>query len=116
MSATATQRRKESGNNSIEARMQAYLGDQLRDGSDPLLRLRTVREICSASRSTVWRWIQERGLPAVRIGGLVRIRSSALAAFLLKYEGEVKSSEPTNTQKSDPPRLAVARPQKEGAQ
>ena len=51
------------------------------------LRLAEVQRMLGVSRSTVWRWENERGLKVVTIGGVVRVRESDLEAFLKRHEG-----------------------------
>ena len=48
----------------------------------------TLRDLCArlqCSRTTAWRLINERGLKCVRIGGLVRVKESDLAAWIEKH-------------------------------
>jgi excisionase family DNA binding protein len=53
---------------------------------DRFLKLSEVRQMLSVSRSTLWRWQEERGLKVVKIGDVTRIRESDLMAFLKRYE------------------------------
>ena len=53
--------------------------------SEVLLKLAQVRERLQCSRSSVWRAINDRGLPVVRVGGLVRVRERDLEAWVAKY-------------------------------
>jgi len=53
---------------------------------DRFFTLAEVRQKLGVSRSTLWRWIAERGLLAVRIGGVTRIRERDLEAFLARHE------------------------------
>jgi excisionase family DNA binding protein len=46
------------------------------------LTLKDVQARFGVSRSTVWRWIAERGLRVIRVGGVIRIRESDLAEFI----------------------------------
>jgi excisionase family DNA binding protein len=52
----------------------------LRD--DPLMRLSEVAASLRVSRDTVRRWVRERKLQGVRVGGTVRIRRSGVLAFV----------------------------------
>jgi excisionase family DNA binding protein len=48
----------------------------------------TLRDLCArlqCSRTTAWRLVNERGLRCVRIGGLVRVKESDLAAWIEKH-------------------------------
>jgi excisionase family DNA binding protein len=53
---------------------------------DRLLKLAEVRQRLGVSRSTVWRWMAERGLKVVSIGNVTRIREIDLQAFLTRHE------------------------------
>jgi len=44
-------------------------------------KLKDVQDKFGVSRSTVWRWHNERGLRVVRVGGITRVRASDLAEF-----------------------------------
>src|SRR3974390_3284858 len=50
------------------------------------LKLSEVRQVLGVSRATVWRWINERGLRVVKVGGVSRVRASDLQEFLKRYE------------------------------
>jgi excisionase family DNA binding protein len=52
-----------------------------------LLTLADCREAAQVTRWTLWRWIQEEGLRAVKIGGVTRIRESDWQRFLEKHTG-----------------------------
>ena len=54
--------------------------------ADRLLTLKEVREHCRIGRTTLWRWINERGLTTVDVGGIVRVRRSQLEEFLKRHE------------------------------
>jgi len=48
----------------------------------------TIRDLCErlqCSRTTAWRLISERGLRAVRCGGLLRVRESDLLAWIEQH-------------------------------
>ena len=49
-------------------------------------RLAEVQKQLGVSRSTLWRWIAERGLFVIRVGGVTRIRESDLLAFLERHQ------------------------------
>jgi excisionase family DNA binding protein len=49
------------------------------------LTLREVAERLRCSRSTVWRLMNERGLRAVRCGGLVRVSERALQEWIDRH-------------------------------
>jgi len=55
---------------------------------DRLLSLAEVRQTVGVSRATIWRWINERGLRVVRVGGVIRVRESDLRAFLERHEAK----------------------------
>jgi len=42
----------------------------------------SVAKMLKVSRLTVYRWIKEKKLRAVKVGGLVRIREEDLKAFI----------------------------------
>ena len=54
--------------------------------AERFFRLAEVRQQVGVSRATLWRWIAERGLRVVRVGGVTRIRESDLQAFLERHE------------------------------
>ena len=49
------------------------------------LKLKDVQDRFAVSRSTVWRWVAERGLRVVCVGGVTRIRESDLLAFVERH-------------------------------
>jgi len=51
-------------------------------GSEEFYTLGEVINILKVSRTTLWRWRNERGLRMVRIHGVVRVRKSDLDSFL----------------------------------
>lgn len=57
--------------------------------TDRYLKLKEVKEMLGISRTTLWRWENERGLRVVRIGDVVRIRERDLEAFLGRNEPSV---------------------------
>ena len=50
--------------------------------SEAFYTLGEVIKILKVSRTTLWRWRNERGLRMVRIHGVIRIRKSDLGHFL----------------------------------
>jgi excisionase family DNA binding protein len=61
---------------------------RIRAGEKAGEKLLTLRDLCArlqCSRTTAWRLINERGLRAVKCGGLVRVRESDLAAWIEKH-------------------------------
>jgi predicted site-specific integrase-resolvase len=50
--------------------------------SEAFYTLGEVIKIVKVSRTTLWRWRNERGLRMVRIHGVIRIRKSDLGHFL----------------------------------
>lgn len=50
--------------------------------SEAFYTLGEVTKILKVSRTTLWRWRNERGLRMVRIHGVIRIRKSDLGSFL----------------------------------
>jgi excisionase family DNA binding protein len=50
--------------------------------SEEFYTLGEVIKILKVSRTTLWRWRNERGLRMVRIHGVVRVRKSDLNSFL----------------------------------
>lgn len=59
--------------------------------NDRFLKLSEVQAMFGVSRSTVWRWTAEQGLPVVTIGGVKRIRESLLEEFVKRHEPGGKS-------------------------
>lgn len=55
--------------------------------SERFLRLKEVQDRLAVSRTTLWRWENERGLKVVRVGNVARIRESDLQEFLNRYDG-----------------------------
>ncbi len=51
-------------------------------GSEEFYTLAEVLKILNVSRTTLWRWRNERGLRMVRIQGVIRVRKSDLNSFL----------------------------------
>jgi excisionase family DNA binding protein len=51
-------------------------------GSEEFYTLGEVIKILKVSRTTLWRWRNERGLRMVRIHGVIRVRKSDLDSFL----------------------------------
>ena len=51
-------------------------------GSDEFYTLGEVTKILKVSRTTLWRWRNERGLRMVRIHGVIRVRKFDLNSFL----------------------------------
>lgn len=51
-------------------------------GSEEFYTLAEVLKILKVSRTTLWRWRNERGLRMVRIHGVIRVRKSDLNSFL----------------------------------
>ena len=51
-------------------------------GSEEFYTLAEVINILKVSRTTLWRWRNERGLRMVRIHGVIRVRKSDLNSFL----------------------------------
>lgn len=58
--------------------------DDQMDGGGPeeFYTLAEVLKILKVSRTTLWRWRNERGLRMVRIHGVIRVRKSDLNIFL----------------------------------
>ena len=56
--------------------------DAVDEGREPLLRIRTVAERLSVSRSMAWKLIDSGVLRSVRIGRAVRVRPQDLEAYL----------------------------------
>jgi excisionase family DNA binding protein len=54
--------------------------------NDRFLKLKDVQDLLGVSRTTLWRWQAEHGLKVVRVGDVVRVRSSDLEAFLKQHE------------------------------
>jgi excisionase family DNA binding protein len=54
--------------------------------NDRFLTLSEVRSRLKVSRATLWRWINEKGLTAFRVGHVTRIRESDLQKFLSSHE------------------------------
>lgn len=54
--------------------------------TEQFLKLSEVQAMLAVSRSTLWRWIAEKGLKVVRVGHVTRIRESDLQAFLERHE------------------------------
>ena len=52
-------------------------------GSEEFYTLAEVIKILKVSRTTLWRWRNERGLRMVRIHGVIRVRKSDLNSFLI---------------------------------
>lgn len=53
---------------------------------DELLTFKEVRAMCKLrSRSTLWKWQNERGLRTITIDGVKRIRRSDLNEFLRRH-------------------------------
>jgi excisionase family DNA binding protein len=50
--------------------------------SEEFYTLEEVTKILKVSRTTLWRWRNERGLRMVRIHGVIRVRKSDLNSFL----------------------------------
>ena len=50
--------------------------------SEAFYTLGEVIKVMKVSRTTLWRWRNERGLRMVRIHGVIRIRKSDLGHFL----------------------------------
>jgi excisionase family DNA binding protein len=48
-----------------------------------------VAKILRVSRSTVYRWVEDGTLPAIKLGGVVRIHASALAQGEKSEQAEV---------------------------
>ena len=62
--------------------------------NERFLKLAQVQEMLGVSRTTLWRWHAERGLPVVTVGSVTRIRESDLNEFLKRHEqGAVLSAE-----------------------
>jgi excisionase family DNA binding protein len=53
-------------------------------GSD-LLKISEVAEHLRVSERTVYRWLRDRQLTAVRIGGVTRVRRQDLEAFIERH-------------------------------
>jgi len=59
------------------------INDQIEGGgSEEFYTLAEVIKILKVSRTTLWRWRNERGLRMVRIHGVIRVRKSDLNGFL----------------------------------
>ncbi len=54
--------------------------------SERFLTISEGRKLANVSRTTFWRWCNERGLTVVRVGRVTRIRETDLMAFLKRYE------------------------------
>jgi excisionase family DNA binding protein len=65
--------------------------------ADKYFTLTEVGEMLKVSRTTLWRWRNERGLKIISIGGVARIRESDLQAFLTQQDA---NSRPGATQRS----------------
>lgn len=50
---------------------------------DPLLTLEETADHCRVSTKTIRRWIHDRHLPAVKLGGQWRVRPEDLRHFIL---------------------------------
>ncbi len=57
--------------------------------NEQLMTLKQVGDRLQASRTSIWRAIHERGLRCVRIGGLVRVKETDLAAWIEKHSTAV---------------------------
>jgi excisionase family DNA binding protein len=53
--------------------------------NDRFLKLEDVQEKLGISRTTLYRWREEKGLPIVIIGGIKRIREADLQKFLDRH-------------------------------
>ena len=53
---------------------------------DRFFRFKEVQDLLGVSRSTLWRWIAEKGLKVIRVGGVARIRESDLEKFMTRHE------------------------------
>jgi excisionase family DNA binding protein len=58
----------------------------MNESQDRFLTMKEVRQRLNLSRTTVWRWVTERGLKAVKVGNVARIRETDLQAFLKRFE------------------------------
>ena len=54
-----------------------------REHASPLLSVAAVARHCGVSNKTVYRWIDRGELPALKLGGLLRVDPSDLEFFLL---------------------------------
>ena len=54
--------------------------------SNQFLRFQDVQTRLCVSRTTLWRWCNERGLKVVRVGNVARIRESDFDAFMGRHE------------------------------
>jgi len=50
--------------------------------TDPLINIREASEVLGAHPSTVRRWIAQQRIPAVRVGGQIRLRQSQALRFI----------------------------------
>jgi predicted site-specific integrase-resolvase len=57
-------------------------GQTVNADSETFYTLGEVTKILKVSRTTLWRWRNERGLRMVRIHGVIRIRKSDPGSFL----------------------------------
>jgi excisionase family DNA binding protein len=53
--------------------------------TEKFLKFKEIQEQFGVSRTTVWRWHAERGLPVVSVGAVTRVRESDLQAFIERH-------------------------------
>lgn len=54
--------------------------------SDPLLTVDQVAEALGLKPGTIYKWVQTRRIPFVKLGGAVRFRKSTIEAFIAERE------------------------------
>ena len=67
-----------------------------------VMTVQEAADICKVSLRTVFRWLCEGKLPAVRIGNVTRIRRVDLEAFFEDYLSETPSWQPLHKQRKQP--------------
>lgn len=68
-----------------DSAVEPYRKMNIQNPTNQFLKLKEVQHLLGVSRTTLWRWYTERGLPVVTIGNVTRVRESDFQQFVERH-------------------------------